>query len=196
MSRLYDYVIVGGGIAGLSSLHILAKQKKNVLLLEQAEEVGGLLKTSKQDGYLLENGPTSFLKGYKETISLIHEMGLASEIVGNYSQASKRYIYKNGAIHSIPENPFAFFCTSLFSFKAKLRLLIEPFSAKAQKSYETVRQFGYRRLGKEATDIVMDAMISGICAGDIDQIDMHSLFPKISLVERKFKSLLLFFAIF
>lgn len=52
----YDTIIVGGGIAGLTSAVYLARAGKKVLLLEKNEEFGGLVNSFKRDGFHFEAG--------------------------------------------------------------------------------------------------------------------------------------------
>jgi phytoene dehydrogenase-like protein len=49
-------IIVGGGIAGLMCARTLTQSGRRVLLLERADEVGGRVRTTKRDGFLLDHG--------------------------------------------------------------------------------------------------------------------------------------------
>ncbi|MBT3235777.1 MAG: protoporphyrinogen oxidase [Bdellovibrionales bacterium] len=192
MSTIYDYVIVGGGISGLAALVRLKKEGKTALLLERNESCGGFVRTKKVADYLLEVGPNAFLPSYQHTWDLIEEVGLKSEVAYNRPTTSTRYIYKDQAIHPLPEGPFQFFKTPLLSLLAKLRLFCEPFISRGKEPEESVRSFGSRRFGREICDMTLDPMISGVCSGDIDKIDIHSLFPKLGSIEREYRSILLF----
>lgn len=52
----YDYIIIGGGLGGLCSAIILAKEKKKVLVLEQHYKAGGYLHSFQRKGYQFETG--------------------------------------------------------------------------------------------------------------------------------------------
>jgi len=52
----YDTIIVGGGIAGLTSAVYLARAGKKILLIEKNEEFGGLVNTFNSDGFRFEAG--------------------------------------------------------------------------------------------------------------------------------------------
>ena len=60
-------VVIGGGISGLSAAHRLTElgREKNldleVLLLESAGRVGGVISTIEKEGFLIEEGPDSFI---------------------------------------------------------------------------------------------------------------------------------------
>jgi phytoene dehydrogenase-like protein len=49
-------LIVGGGIAGLMCARTLARSGRRVLLLEKEDEVGGRVRTSARDGFLIDHG--------------------------------------------------------------------------------------------------------------------------------------------
>ncbi len=193
---IVDYIVVGGGISGLAALHRVQQRDHNALLLEAAPYCGGLVRSSYQEGYLVETGPNAYLKSYLCTHQLIEDMKLDDEVIFNIPGADNRYVYRNSVLHPIPTGPISFFKTPLFSLKAKLRLLLEPFVSRAKSEEESVYHFAKRRFGEEVSTTVLDAMVSGICAGNFRKLDIFSLFPKIGLIERKFRSFLLFLILF
>ncbi len=52
----YDYIIIGGGLAGLVSGIIVAKENKKVLILEQHTKPGGYLHSFHRKGHQFETG--------------------------------------------------------------------------------------------------------------------------------------------
>lgn len=60
MARIYDCLVVGGGIAGLTSTAYLTKYGYDVLLCEQQPKVGGLIGTFQRDGFTFDQGIRAF----------------------------------------------------------------------------------------------------------------------------------------
>ena len=52
----YDVLIVGGGIAGLTSAAYLAKDGYKVLVCEKQDEIGGLVNSFTYKGFLFDGG--------------------------------------------------------------------------------------------------------------------------------------------
>ena len=57
------YVVVGGGLAGLTAANALAGEGRQVVLLEQSEHLGGRAMTQQDRGYQLNLGPHALYRG-------------------------------------------------------------------------------------------------------------------------------------
>ncbi len=68
-------LIVGGGISGLSAAYYLSKAGIRPTLVEKAPEVGGVIRTSVQQGCVLEAGPDGFMAAKPWAMDLIREAG-------------------------------------------------------------------------------------------------------------------------
>ncbi len=60
---MQQYVVVGGGLAGLTAANALAGEGRKVVLLEQSEHLGGRAITQHDRGYLLNLGPHALFHG-------------------------------------------------------------------------------------------------------------------------------------
>ncbi|WP_309712845.1 FAD-dependent oxidoreductase, partial [Pseudolysinimonas sp.] len=58
MSRI---IIIGGGIGGLASAALLAREGHDVVLLEQHPEFGGRAGSWERDGFRFDTGPSWYL---------------------------------------------------------------------------------------------------------------------------------------
>jgi oxygen-dependent protoporphyrinogen oxidase len=70
-----------------------------------------------------------------------------------------------------------------------MRLLGEPFAPRGRKEDESVYDFVSRRIGAEAASVLVDAMVSGIYAGDVRQLSLPATFPRMHQMEQEHGSL-------
>jgi len=79
---MYDAVVVGGGIAGLTSAAFLAKAGRSVLLCEKGNTCGGLVNTFERDGFLFDGGIRA-LENSGILFPMLKQLGLNIEFVRN-----------------------------------------------------------------------------------------------------------------
>ena len=77
--KVYDYIIVGGGPTGLTLAWILAKAKKNVLIIEANPSLGGCHRVERVDGLFAEHGPRVYSDAFLNFINLLEKMELKFE---------------------------------------------------------------------------------------------------------------------
>ena len=87
-TKIYDYIILGGGIAGLYTIYKLSKQypNKTMLLLEKTNRFGGRVESVQlhpinDPGYIIEAGAGRFSQHHPNLQALIKEFGMTSNIV-------------------------------------------------------------------------------------------------------------------
>ncbi|MDA3823665.1 MAG: FAD-dependent oxidoreductase [Bacteroidales bacterium] len=76
----YDTVIVGGGIAGLSSAAYLSKKGQKVLLIEKNKECGGLVNSFTHNGFQFDSGVRALLDA-GIIFPMLRELDLDLEVV-------------------------------------------------------------------------------------------------------------------
>lgn len=183
--------IVGGGISGLATAFYLTKTSPGteVLLYEQAPVPGGTMRTVERAGFLFETGSNGFLTNKPDTLNLVRESGAEALLMPSSDAARKRFIYTD-RLHRLPESPPAFLTTPLLSMAGKLRTLGEVFiPARMTGEDESLRDFGYRRLGREFTDVFLNAMTAGIYASSPEQLSVQAAFPAVARLEREYGGL-------
>ncbi|HEX9304564.1 MAG TPA: protoporphyrinogen oxidase [Thermoanaerobaculia bacterium] len=180
-------VVVGAGLAGLVRARALAARGEDVMIFESSDRAGGVVRSEKVDGYLLELGPNT-VRSTPELWGLVHELGLESEAL-LADPRMPRYIDFGGRLHSLPTSPGAFLRSDLLSTRGKLRVLAEPFTRPGDPRGETVREFFTRRLGKEVADRLVDPFVSGIWAGSSDRLSVEGAFPALAKWEAERGSL-------
>ncbi|MCC3374221.1 NAD(P)/FAD-dependent oxidoreductase [Cohnella sp. REN36] len=114
----YDVVIVGGGLAGLTTSIYLAKAGLSVMVLEKAKQLGGRSLTVNKSGALLNLGVHALYRdGAGETI--LRELGV--ELKGANPPASAGAMWNN-RVYTLPSKPLELIASRLFSFSEKMEL--------------------------------------------------------------------------
>jgi len=185
-------VIAGGGVAGLSigfELTKAADAVSNVLVFERSPRPGGNLRSEQIDGYLCERGPNGFLDNVPETLALVGELGLEHDLLPSNTRARRRYIYRHGRLHEVPGGPMGLATSGLLSIRGRLRVMSEPFAAARPEGDETIHAFAARRIGREAADVLIDSMVSGVFGGNARKLSLRACFPKMWDMETEHGSL-------
>ncbi len=78
----YDAIVVGGGMAGLTSAAFLAKSGHPVLLLEKNEKVGGCVNSFQRDGYVFEGGIRA-VENSGVLLPMLRQLDIEMELVKN-----------------------------------------------------------------------------------------------------------------
>ncbi|MGE0157622.1 MAG: protoporphyrinogen oxidase [Geobacter sp.] len=189
-------IIIGGGISGLSTAWLLRRQAQadgvplQITLLEKEPQVGGKIRSIRDNGFTCEWGPNGFLDNKPQTLELCRSLGIDDRLHRSNDNARKRFIYSQGMLHRLPENGPSFLKSKLLSWPGKLRLLGEPFAPPSPAGVdETLADFARRRLGQEALDKLIGPMVSGIFAGNPETMSLVSCFPRIAELEREYGGL-------
>jgi oxygen-dependent protoporphyrinogen oxidase len=183
-------IVLGAGISGLSTAYLLNNDGYDVSILEQNSEAGGSMISRWENNYLIDYGPNSGLETTPLIRKLVDETGLSDEMIYANEEGNKRYILKDNELYPLPMNPPSFIKTKLFSTKAKLRLLAEPFVGKSEDGYyQSVSQFVRRRLGQEFLDYAINPFVAGVFAGNPDELSVKSAFPKLYRLEEVYGGL-------
>jgi len=187
---LKTVVVVGGGITGLSALYELQKWKKTtgadirLVLAESSGQLGGKIRTVKQNGFVMEAGADSIVARKMETMPLIEELGLESEVV--YNATGRSYIYMDGELKAIPEDAVFGIPASIESL-AKSTLISPEGKAAALKDFYTPNEtftkndsigaFLEHFLGKELVEKQISPVLSGVYSGKLSDLTIASTLP-------------------
>jgi protoporphyrinogen/coproporphyrinogen III oxidase len=187
-------VIVGGGISGLSLAYRLqqAAPTLEVTVLERTNRLGGTIGTERKNGFLIEIGPNGFLDNKPSTLNLTNEVGLSDQLVAaSEATARNRFVFLDGKLRALPTGTLAFLRSDLLTWRGKLNVLAERFRPPRRDDVdESVADFFRRRIGKEATEKLADAFVTGIYAGDQELLSLQASFPRLAALERRSGSLL------
>ncbi|RKD89160.1 protoporphyrinogen oxidase [Halopiger aswanensis] len=155
--------VVGAGISGLSLVHALADRDVDVVAFEARDEPGGIMRSRRIDGRVVELGPQR-LRLTPSIESMVDELGLRDQLQrGDDDQPL--YIYYDGKLRVVPLSVREALTTDLLSPLGKLRILKEPLTDSARPN-ETVDEFLVRKFGRQAARRYMGPLYSGLYGTD------------------------------
>ena len=195
MDKIKKHIgIIGAGISGLTLLHYLKRRYQSrtdvkISLYEKEAHAGGTIRTISKGTYLFETGPNGFLNSKPQTLKLIEELGLTNRMISASESANFRYLSIGGKLETIPTSPKQFLTSKLLTPLQKLRIAGEIFIPKGHNAFESVYDFGKRRLGEGFADMFLDPMVSGIYGGDAKKTILKQAFPRIYELEQTHGSL-------
>lgn len=190
-------VVVGGGITGLSLAFTLQDDARrrgaplSLTVLDAGPRAGGHAQTTCENGFVVEAGPNGFLNREPHTLALVEALGLESRLVAARPESKRRFILRGGRLCQVPDGPVTLLTSPALSWRGKLRLLCEPVAPGPPAGVEeTVHEFATRRIGGEAAEMLVDAAVSGISAGDSRRLSVSAQFPIMTEMERDHGSLI------
>lgn len=206
--------IIGGGIAGVSAAYELALRQRDgasieFVLFEAASRLGGIVETVRQDDFVVECGPDSWVTERPWARDLAIELGLESELVPSNDARRKTYIAEGRALTAMPDGMRMMVPTQwasvlnspLFSWQAKLAYLREPKLAETLKANalddgdgardESVHDFAVRHFGEEVANTIAAPLLAGVFGGDIATLSARAVLPTFVALEREHGSLIL-----
>jgi protoporphyrinogen/coproporphyrinogen III oxidase len=198
--------IVGGGLSGLSAAYQLARESHvEFTLFEASARLGGIVETVRQDGFVIECGPDSWVSEKLWARELAIELGLEAEIVPSNDKQRHTYLLEGtglvpmpgGMRMMVPAQLAAVMSSPLFSEQAKLAYQREPERADELKAGalkenedESVASFVRRHFGDEVTRTVAAPLLSGVFGGDIESLSVRAVMPAFVKMEREHGSLI------
>src|SRR5215207_8084947 len=188
-------VIVGGGLSGLSLAFRLRERLPNadLTVLERRPAPGGNIATLNRDGFQVECGPNGIFDAKPSTLQLCRDLGLGDRLIAGSEAARKnRYLFLDGRLRALPGSLASFVTSPVLSWRGKLSLLMEKYRKRPADvpADESVAAFARRRAGKEVAEVLADAVVTGIHAGDPELLSVNAAFPRLVQFEHEYGSVM------
>jgi protoporphyrinogen/coproporphyrinogen III oxidase len=181
--------VVGGGISGLTAAHrlrTLLGPAVEVVVLEQRDRVGGVLRTVDLAGVPYDVGAEAFLWRRPELRELLDELGLAGEVVHPAGAAAT--VRAGGVTVPLPTGTLLGVPTSA----ARLDGVLSAAGTAAARA-ERDRPIGWatggdvalggllrERFGDELADRLADPLLGGVYAGRVDALGLRATVPALA----------------
>lgn len=200
-------LIVGGGITGLSVVYTLekeaAKQKRDLklLLVDSATQLGGKIRTVKENGFIMETGADSIVARKMKDSGLIEELELEEEAV--YNAVGTSFLFREGELKQIPQDSVFGIPASIQSL-AESPLLSDHGKVEALKDFyindrkfsehDSIGEFLEYYLGKELVEKQIAPVLSGVYSGTLHNLTIASTLPYVLEYKEKYGSIMKGFA--
>lgn len=197
--------IVGGGISGLTTAFYLEQERRrgtpvSFTVFEAAERFGGVIRTERIDGCIVEAGPDSFLSTKPWARELCDDLRLSSQLIGSRDEDRKTYIFIKGRLEPIPSGMQMMVPTQigtvlrsrLFSRKAKFAMAREylwPPQPLGADDDESVASFVSRHFNSELVEHLADPLLTGIYGADASALSARATLPLMIDMEARNRSL-------
>ena len=182
-------VVIGGGVAGLMRAWALASMGRDVTLFEASGRVGGVVRTRRIEGALVELGPQS-LRVTPALWRLIERLGLTSAVVPAAASANGRFVWDGASLHRLPDGPIGLALAPWGGWRRVASLWAEtrrPSSRGPQTA--SLGAWVRSRFGPGWEDLLA-AGIGGVFAGDPEALDAALAAPGPVAWERAWGSVL------
>lgn len=196
--RPHHVVIIGGGIAGMSTAYALQERARLAgiplacTLIEAQERLGGVILTERVDGFVIEAGPDSLLTQKPWGLELCQTLGIGERLIGTNDRQRTIYILWDGRLQPLPAGMMLVVPTrvgpllrsQLLSWPGKIRMGLEYLlPSRPSDGDESLAAFVRRRLGREALDKIADPLLAGIYAGSSQNMSLLATFPRLRELE-------------
>ena len=187
-----DVVVIGAGITGLTAAYELHRLGLKPVVYEAGPRAGGLIRTERVGGFTIEAGPDSVLAAKPAALDLARELGLGDRI--QHVQTPGAFVLRGRRLYRLPSPSLlglpltlrALLAYDLLPWRARVRMARSFFVPVRQRTIRdvSVAEFFRSRFGPETVDLIAQPLLGGIHAGDIEQLSMASLFPRLLEIER------------
>ena len=187
-----EVTVIGAGLTGLTTAYWLKRKGIDVRIIETQNRIGGQIQTQHHNHYIYETGPTTGSVSTPEVAELMIDLATTSggkcQLETAPDSSKRRLIWKGDRFRELPSGLLSAITTPLFRFSDKLRILGEPWRKRSTNPDESIASLAARRLGRSFVDYAVDPFVSGVYAGNPNQLVTRYPLPKLYALERDYGS--------
>ena len=200
--------VVGGGIAGLAAAYRLGQARRRGLpidevLFEAGDRPGGVIRTDRAEGCIIEAGPDSFLSEKPEAAALARELGLGDALMGSNDAGRRTHVLHRGRLQPLPEAMVLVVPTRvgpvlrspLIPWSSKWTMLREWLTGRAPggdapADDESASSFVARHFGSGMLETIVEPLLAGVYGGDAAEMSARSVLGRFRKMENEHGSLI------
>ena len=186
--------VIGGGISGLAAAHRLLelRPQAKITLIEARNYLGGVLRTERRDGFLIECGADNFITTPPWGVEFCQRIGFDGELIQTNSLNRRAFVVAKGKLQPIPagfavmapSRIWPIISTPILSLRGKLRMVAEMFvRRRVADSDESLASFVRRRFGREVYERLVQPLLAGIYTGDPEKLSVGATLPRFLQME-------------
>ncbi|MGH3879108.1 MAG: protoporphyrinogen oxidase [Actinophytocola sp.] len=180
-----DVVVIGGGISGLAAAHRLRARlgpDARITLVEQADRLGGKLRTVELAGTATDVGAEAFVLRNPAAVELVRELGLGDRLI--HPRGASATVRAGGRTVPLPKRTFLGvpadpeLVRPVLSAAAGERAAAEPTLPPLEIDDDVpVARVLTERFGPELVDNLVEPLLGGVYAGRADRLGLRATMP-------------------
>jgi oxygen-dependent protoporphyrinogen oxidase len=167
--------VIGAGFSGLVSAYYLLKAGFAVEIFEATSRAGGLINSIDCEWGLVETAANGLLNSV-EVESLFEDIG--ARLAPTLKIAKRRYVFRQGRARRWPLSVSASLRILAVVFKFFWDLCNRNRSSVKPEPLESVRAWGNRIMGAEASAYTIETFLQGVYAGDAGRMSASAIFGR------------------
>ena len=189
-----DVAVIGAGPGGLGAAYRLTEAGYRVHVFDDRDYPGGKMRTTRRDGFLIDEGPQIMPSGYHNVLGIARDSGMGADILDagstfGYRGPEKlhfidtRHMLRSGLKFDLlsMRGKLAMARLILDSVRTRGKFNFEDLSSAAEFDYEDAATYARRRAGEEVLEYVADPTIRalvGVPASEVSAVEFRFGFGK------------------
>jgi len=191
-------IVVGGGIAGIGAARRLAAAGVAVTVVEAGDRLGGCVRSVPFAGHRIDVGAEGLHAAAAEPLELARELGLGESLVP--ARRAVTWIATDRGLRALPDGVGPAGPTRIGPLvRARLlspggiaRAALEPFVPRSRDLGDVAVGTALgRRFGSQVVDRVVEPLLGGLHAGDLERLSLRSATPQLAALLDRHRSVVL-----